>query len=109
MISHGVEISIAGVVGEKVRGQPLCPFFFFSFCFLYPVFVVKVQELHPLSPLHTRRLKCQHHVIITTFPNSTPGHGFILGGGDIPPLLSPSLRFIPLGFLYSGLMDFAFF
>jgi len=69
----------------------------------------KVQELHPPSPLHTRRLKSQHHEIINTFPNSTPRYEFALGGGVIPPLHFPSLRFIPLGFLLSGLMDFVFF
>jgi len=82
--------------------------FFFSF-FFYHVFVVKVQELHPPSPLHTRRLKSQHHEIITTFPKSTPRYEFALGGGVIPPLHFPSLRFIPLGFHLSGLMDFVFF
>ena len=45
MISHGVEISIAGGVGEMVRDLNSCPFFFFSFLFLYHVFLVKVQEL----------------------------------------------------------------
>jgi len=79
------------------------------FYFLYHVFVVKVQELHPPSPLHTRRLKSQHHEIITTFPVSTPRHELALGGGVIPPLHSPSLRFIPLGFPHSGLMNFLFF
>ena len=33
MTSHGVEISIAGGVGEKVRAQPLGDSFFFSFFF----------------------------------------------------------------------------
>jgi len=69
----------------------------------------EVQEFHPPSPLHTWRLKSQHHEIITTFLFSTPRHEFALGGGVIPPLHSPSLRFIPLGFLHSGLMDFVFF
>ena len=64
---------------------------------------------HPPSPLHTRRLKSQHHKIITTFPNSTPRYEFALGGGVIPPLHFPSLRFIPLGLRLSGLMDFGFF
>ena len=64
---------------------------------------------HPPSSLHTRQLKSQYHEIITTFPNSTHHHGFALGGGGIPPLHSPSLRFIPLGLLHSGLMDFVFF
>ena len=68
----------------------------------------KVKELHPPSPLHTRRLKSQHHEIITTFHFSTPPYEFALGGGVIPPLHSPSLRFTPLGFLHSGLMDFLF-
>jgi len=84
-------------------------FFFFSFLFYNQMHLFKVQRQHPPSPLHSRQLKSQQHEIITTFPNSTPSHGFVLGGGDIPPLLSPSLRFIPLGFLYSGLMDFVFF
>jgi len=82
---------------------------FFFFFFIYIVFFVKVQELHPPSPLHTRRLKSQHQEIITTFTNPTPSHGFVLEGGGISPLLSPSLRFIPLGFLYSGMMYFVFF
>jgi len=69
----------------------------------------KVQELHPLSPLHIGRLKSQHHEMITTFPNSTPRYEFALGGGVHLPLSSPALRFIPLGFLHSGLMDFVFF
>ena len=47
MMSHGVEISIAGGVGEKVRDQLLGGFFFFFFFFffLYHVFIVTVQEL----------------------------------------------------------------
>ena len=69
----------------------------------------RYQDSHPPSPLHTRRLKSQHHGIITTFLFSTPRHELALGGGVIPPLHSPSLRFIPLGFLHSGLMDFVFF
>ena len=39
MISHGVEISIAGGVGEMVRDPNSCLFFFFFFffikCFVY--------------------------------------------------------------------------
>ena len=35
MISHGVEILIAGGVGEMVRGPKLMPFFFFSFFFFF--------------------------------------------------------------------------
>jgi len=62
----------------------------------------KVQRQHPPSPLHTRRLKSQHHEIITTFLFSTPRHELALGGGVIPPLHFPSLRLIPLGFLYFG-------
>ena len=69
----------------------------------------RYKDSYPPSPLHTRRLKSEHHEIITTFPNSTPRHGLVLGGRGIPPLLSSSLRFIPLGFVYSGLMDFVFF
>jgi len=61
------------------------------------------------APLHTRRLKSQHHELITTFLFSTPRHELALGGGVIPPLHSSSLRFIPLGFLHSGLMVFVFF
>ena len=62
----------------------------------------KVQRQHPPSPLHTQRLKSQHHEIITTFPFSTPRHELALGGGVIPPLYFPPLRLIPLGFLHSG-------
>ena len=67
------------------------------------------KDSHPPSPLHTRRLKSQHHEIITTFTNSTPRHEFALGGAVHLPLSSPALRFLPLGFLHSGLMDFVFF
>jgi len=57
-----------------------------------------VQEPHPPSPLHTRRLKSQHQQIITTFPNSTPSYGFALGGGVHLPWSFPALRFIyPFG------------
>jgi len=35
MISHGVEISIAGGVGEMVRGLSLGPFFFLFFLFFF--------------------------------------------------------------------------
>ena len=45
MISCSVEISIAGGVVAMVRGLSLGRFFFFSFFFLYHVFIVKVQEL----------------------------------------------------------------
>jgi len=69
----------------------------------------EVQRQHPPSPLHTRRLKSQHHEIITTFPNSTPRYEFALGGAVHLPLSSPALRLIPLGFLHSGLMDFVLF
>ena len=69
----------------------------------------KVKRQHPPSPLHTRWLKSQHHVIITTFHNSTPLYEFALGGGVHLPSSSPALRFIPLGLLHSGLMDFVFF
>ena len=62
----------------------------------------KVQRQHPPSPLHTRRLKSQHHKIITTILFSTPLHELALGGGVIPLLHSPPLRFIPLGFLHSA-------
>jgi len=47
MISHGVEISIAGggadEKDERWRG-PFCFFFFFFFFFFIHVFVLKVQE-----------------------------------------------------------------
>jgi len=114
-----VEIWIAGGVGEKVRANYCDRFFFFLFFFfsffsffsffLNHLHLFKVQRQHPLSPLHTRRLKSQHDEIITTFPNSTPRYEFALGGGVIPALHSPSFKFIPLGFLHSGLMDFVFF
>ena len=35
MISHGVEIAIAGGVGKMVRAHPLGPFLFFFFFFFY--------------------------------------------------------------------------
>jgi len=45
MISHGVEISIAGGgADENDEGNPGLFFSFFSF-FLYHIFVVKVQEI----------------------------------------------------------------
>jgi len=94
---------------DRARVTPVTiSFFLFFFFFLWfnDMHLFKVQRQHPPAPLHTRRLKSQHHGINTTFPNSTPRHEFTLGGGDIPPLHSPSLRFIPLGFLHSGLMDF---
>jgi len=69
----------------------------------------KVQRQDPPSPLHTRRLKSQHQEIITTFLFSTSHYELALEGGVRPPLHSPSLRFIPLGLVYSGLMDFVFF
>jgi len=69
----------------------------------------KVQELHPPSPLHTRRLKSQHYKIITTFPNSTPHNGLALGGGEHLLSSFPALRLIPLGSHLPELMDFVFF
>jgi len=84
-------------------------FLFFSFLFLNRMHLVKVQRQHPPSPLHTGRLKSQHHEIITTFRNSTPRYEFALGGGVHLPSSSPALGFIPLGFLHSGLMEFVFF
>jgi len=46
MISHGVEISIAGGgADEKGEGEGGVFFFFFFFFFLYHIFVVKVQEI----------------------------------------------------------------
>jgi len=69
----------------------------------------KLEKWHPPSPLHTRQLKTQHYEIITTFPNSTSHYVFALDGGVHLPLSSPTLRFIPLGSLLSGLMDFVFF
>jgi len=84
--------------------------------FLFPLFLfgiicicLRYKDNHPPFPLHTRRLKSQHHEIMPTFPNSTPRYEFTLGGGVIPPRHSPSLRFIPLGFLHSGFLDFVFF
>ena len=62
----------------------------------------RYKDRDPPSPLHTRRLKSQHHEIITTFLFSTPRHELALGGGVIPPLHFPSLRLIPLGFLHFG-------
>ena len=117
MISHGVEISIGGGVGEKIHGNYCDHFFLFFFSFFFFLLLIikcsclryKDSRVHPPSPVHTRRLKSQHHEIITTFLFSTPRHELALGGGVIPPLHSPSLRFIPLGFLHSGLMDFIFF
>jgi len=83
--------------------------FFFFFFFLKVAFFLVTNNVHTPTPLHTRRLKSQHHEIITTFPNSTRRHEFALGGGVHLPLSSPALRFIPLGFLHSGLMDFVIF
>ena len=65
---------------------------------------------HPPSPLHTRRLKSQHHEIITTFPNSTPRYGFALGGGVHRPSSSPALRLslwalFSLGWWFSSAFD----
>ena len=60
------------------------------------------DNIHPLSPLHTWRLKSQHHALITTFLFSTPRHELGLAGGVIHPLHSPPLGFIPLGFLLFG-------
>ena len=98
-------------IALKLNAVFLCFFLFFvvSFFFLNHMHLFKIQRQHPLAPLHTRRLKSQHHEIISTFLRSTPRHELGLGGGVIPPLLSPTLRFIPLGFLLSGLMDFIFF
>jgi len=46
MISHGVEISIAGGgADEKDGARERSFFFFFFFLFLYHIFVVKVQEI----------------------------------------------------------------
>jgi len=70
--------------------------------FLFRMEKHNIKVGHPPSPLLTRRLKSQHHEIITTFLFSTPRHEFALGGGVIPPLHFPPLRFIPLGFLHSG-------
>jgi len=83
---------------------PFCFFFFFFFLFFFSIILVlfKLQTPHPASPLHTWRLESQHYVIITTFLFSTPSHELGLGGGFIPPLHSPPLKFIPLGLLHSG-------
>ena len=49
MISHGVEISIAGGGGEMVRGPSPRRFYFYFFIFLYHVLcfiiLVRVQRL----------------------------------------------------------------
>ena len=69
----------------------------------------KVQEL-PSSVSSTHpAIEISHHESITTFLFSTPRHELTLGGGVIPPLHTPSLRFFPFGFLHSGLMDFVCF
>jgi len=39
----------------------------------------KYKDSHRPSPLHTRRLKSQHHEIITTFLFSTPRYELALG------------------------------
>jgi len=44
--------------------------------------------VHPLSPLHLRRLKSQHYKIITTSYHLTPHHGFIPTGCWTPSTLS---------------------
>jgi len=100
----------SGTSGQR-RGLTTVTSFVFLFFFFFLILCIclRYKDSHPLSPLHTRRLKSQPHEIITTFPNSTPRHGSVLGGGGIPPLHSPSLRLIPLGFLLSVLMDFVFF
>jgi len=47
MISHGVEISIAGGGADEKDGRKSWAFFFlfFLFFFLYHIFVVKVQDI----------------------------------------------------------------
>jgi len=48
MISHGVEISIAGGGADEKDGRKWGGFFlyfFYIFIFLYHIFVVKVQEI----------------------------------------------------------------
>jgi len=45
MISHGVEISIAGGGVDEKDGAREGSFFFFFLFFLYHIFVVKVQEI----------------------------------------------------------------
>ena len=109
-VSWGEEAMV--FVGHSVKAECcLCTCFSFFLFFFFSIILVlfKVQTPHPPSPLHTRRLKSQHHEIFTTFPNSTPRYGFALGAGVHLPLPSPALRFIPLGFLHSGLLDFVFF
>jgi len=87
----------------------ICQLFsFFFFVLIIPI-CLRYKDSHPPSPLHTRQLKSQHHEIITTFPNTTPHHAFFLGGGVHLPRTLPTLRFIPLGFLLPGLIDFVFF
>ena len=70
-----------------------CCDLFFYFLLLYIMYsLLRYKNSHPPSPLHTRRLKSQHHEIITTFPNSTPHYGFALGVECISPHL-----LLPLG------------
>jgi len=83
-------------------------FFFFSFFQMICIGLTN-KDGHPPSPRHTWRLKYQHHEIITPFANSSPRNGFALRGGVHLPSSSPTLRFIPLGFLDLWLMDFVFF
>jgi len=95
-----------------VKSSNYCDRFFslvFFFFFLIICICLWYIDSHPASPQHTRRLKSQHHEIITTFLFSTPHHEHPLGGRAIPPVHSPPLMFILLGFLLSGLMDFVFF
>jgi len=61
-----------------------------------------VSSTHPAIEIST--LRDYHH-----FSQLTPYHEFALGGGVHLPLSPPPLRFIPLGFLHSGFMDFVVF
>jgi len=46
MISHGVEISIAGGGADEKDARKFGAFLFFFFFFLYHVFVVKYKKQH---------------------------------------------------------------
>ena len=69
MISCGVEISIGGGVVALVRGLSAGRFFLFLiFYFLYPEFLVKLQEL---------ACSASYSVKKTTIPNTPALHLFI--------------------------------
>ena len=57
MISHGVEISIAGGGGEMVRVLSLGSFFFFFFFFVIKsLLCVKVQKTHAALAMEIKNL-----------------------------------------------------